>query len=80
MPSARFSAAVTASSTVPPASATSAAASAQKPSAMATMPVSTTRTGTGARAPRPPPRHMYRKLGGEVERDDPAAPDSAALR
>lgn len=45
---ARFSAAVTASSTVPPASAVSAAARAQKPSAIATIPVSTTRTGTGA--------------------------------
>lgn len=43
-----FSAAVTASSTVPPDSAVSAAASAQNPSAIAIMPVSTTRTGTGA--------------------------------
>lgn len=45
---ARFSAADTASSKPPPASAVSAAARAQNPRAMATMPVSTTRTGTGA--------------------------------
>lgn len=47
-PPARFSAAATTSSSEPPASATCAAASTQKPSAMPTMRVSTTRTGTGA--------------------------------
>lgn len=48
MASARFTAPATASSSVPPTAVTSAAASTAKPSAIATIPLSTTRTGTGA--------------------------------
>ncbi|CAM5229575.1 hypothetical protein STENM223S_00666 [Streptomyces tendae] len=81
MPAARFSAAVTASSTVPPASAASAAASAQNPRAIAIMPVSTTLTGTGAsRAATTAASWVPESSADRCRETMPSAPDSAILR
>jgi hypothetical protein len=72
---------VTASSTVPPASAASAAASAQNPRAIATMPVSTTRTGTGAwRAAATAASYVPESSAERWRETMPVAPDSATLR
>lgn len=80
-PAARFSAAATASSSVPSPSAASAAASAQNPSAIATMPVSTTRTGTGAFfAASTAASYVPENSADRCSETIPVAPVSAAVR